>query len=138
MVQTRHGPNNSNAKDTREQGRATPTRAKRQARRLSSSSSMQSQTTSKKPKNARGLYGSVVGMSVLVVTLVMLIFWGRLCAILCTSAWLYFIPRFSHSGDVNDDDGPKTKLGDVDLDSEVYKKKVIMEGLLGRNHRGTM
>ena len=24
---------------------------------------------------------------------------------------------------------------DLDLDSEEYKKKVIMEGLLGRNHR---
>lgn len=132
MDQTRHGPNNNNAEETREQVRATPTRAKRQERRPSST--MQNQTTSK-PTNARGSYDALVGMSVLLVTLMIMIFWGRLCAILCTSAWLYFIPRFRKDITVNDDD-PKTKSNDVDFDSEEYKKKVIMEGLLGRNHRG--
>jgi hypothetical protein len=73
-----------------------------------------------------------------------MIFWGRFCAILCTSAWLYFIPRFRDSvvvvggGDNHDDDDDaKMKSKNVvDLDSEEYKKKVIMEGLLGRNNRG--
>jgi hypothetical protein len=74
-----------------------------------------------------------------------MIFWGRFCAILCTSAWLYFIPRFRDSvvvvggGDNHDDDDDDAKMKSknvVDLDSEEYKKKVIMEGLLGRNNRG--
>jgi hypothetical protein len=72
-----------------------------------------------------------------------MIFWGRFCAILCTSAWLYFVPRFTNSVVVgvdnhdDDDDDAKIKSKNVvDLDSEEYKKKVIMEGLLGRNNRG--
>jgi hypothetical protein len=71
-----------------------------------------------------------------------MIFWGRFCAILCTSAWLYFIPRFRDSVvvvDVDDDHHDDAKMKSknvVDLDSEEYKKKVIMEGLLGRNNRG--
>lgn len=135
MVQTRHGPNPNNniAEDhTREQ------RPKRQDRRLSST--IKTKTTSKNLKNARSSYDSIVGMSVLVVTLVIMIFWGRFCAILCTSAWLYFIPRLRNNVVVNDDDiGPKVKSNDiVDLDSEEYKKKVIMEGLLGRNNRGNI
>ncbi|XP_004498125.1 uncharacterized protein [Cicer arietinum] len=134
-TQTRHGPNPNNniAEDhTREQ------RPKRQDRRLSST--IKTKTTSKNLKNARSSYDSIVGMSVLVVTLVIMIFWGRFCAILCTSAWLYFIPRLRNNVVVNDDDiGPKVKSNDiVDLDSEEYKKKVIMEGLLGRNNRGNI
>lgn len=140
MVQTRHGPNNDAiTEETREQGRATPTRPKRQERRLSLAT--QNQTTRKNRQNARGWYDPIVGMSVLVVTLVIMIFWGRFCAILCTSAWLYFIPRFRKSGvvNVNDEEEAKTKLkNDVDLDSEEYKKRVIMEGLLGRNNRGNI
>lgn len=128
MFQTRHGA--SKVEDTRQQSRASPASAKRQARRLSSS--MQAQTTPKKAQNA---YDPVVGMSVLVVTLVIMLFWGRLCAILCISVWLYCTRRFRK----NDEDLQRRKSKrvdlDLDLDSEEYKKKVIMEGLLGRNHR---
>ncbi|KAK2453753.1 hypothetical protein QL285_001392 [Trifolium repens] len=137
-TQTRHGPINTNNNITEEQIiRTTPTRPKRQERRLSSSA-IQNQTTN---KNARNSYDPIIGMSVLVVTLVIMIFWGRFCAILCTSAWLYFIPRFTNSVvvgvDNHDDDDAKMKSKNVvDLDSEEYKKKVIMEGLLGRNNRG--
>ncbi|KAK7308380.1 hypothetical protein VNO77_41984 [Canavalia gladiata] len=137
-TQTRHGANS--VEDTRQQGgRTSPAQAKRQGRRVSSS--MQNQTTNKKTKNARKSFDPVVGVSVLVVTLVIMIFWGRLCAILCTSAWLYFIPRFRKRVNENDDDDPntvKTNDVDLDLDSEQYKKKVIMEGLLKRNHRATL
>ncbi|XP_047150790.1 uncharacterized protein At5g23160-like [Vigna umbellata] len=88
-------------------------------------------TTRNKARN-----DGVFGMSVVVVTLVIMIFWGRLCAILCTSVWLYCAPRWGKIGGVNDDGNSKTTpSNEVDLDSEEYKKKVIMEGLLGRNHR---
>ncbi|RDY08628.1 hypothetical protein CR513_07112, partial [Mucuna pruriens] len=134
--QTRHGGNNNKVEDTRQQGRGSPAEAKRQARRLSSS--VQRERTSKKAKNWRSSYDPVVGMSVLVVTLVIMIFWGRLCAILCTSLCLYCTPRFRKIAAENDDGDPQTTKSndvDLDLDSEEYKKKVIMEGLLGRNHR---
>ncbi|XP_045788348.1 uncharacterized protein At5g23160 [Trifolium pratense] len=138
-TQTRHGPISTNNNITEDQIiRTTPTRLKRQERRLSSA--MQNHTTN---KNARKhSYDPIIGMSVLVVTLVIMIFWGRFCAILCTSAWLYFIPRFRNSVvvvDVDDHDDIDAKMKSknvVDLDSEEYKKKVIMEGLLGRNNRG--
>ncbi|KAL2339399.1 hypothetical protein Fmac_007339 [Flemingia macrophylla] len=136
-TQTRHGASASIVEDTRQQGRGSPAQAtKRQGRRVSSSSSAsQSQTTSKKAKSARrSSYDPVVGMSVLVVTLVIVIFWGRLCAILCTSLWLYCTPRFRKVNDTNDPHTTKPNDVVVDLDSEEYKKKVIMEGLLERNH----
>ncbi|WVZ22176.1 hypothetical protein V8G54_000720 [Vigna mungo] len=128
-TQTRHGLKND-AEDTRQQGRGSPALAKRQARRLPSEA-VRTQITGKKARN-----DGVFGMSVVVVTLVIMIFWGRLCAILCTSVWLYCAPRWGKIGGVNDDGNPKTTpSNEVDLDSEEYKKKVIMEGLLGRNHR---
>ncbi|KAF7827869.1 Transmembrane protein [Senna tora] len=81
----------------------------------------------------------MMGMCMLVVTLVIMIVWGRLCAILCTSAWLYFVPRFNkttaHEGnDVVINNTQNSKEEDY-LDSEVYKKRVVLEGLLERNHR---
>lgn len=129
MFQTRHGLKND-AEDTRQEGRSSPAQARRQARRLPSTA-VGTQTTRKKTRN-----DGVFGMSVVVVTLVIMIFWGRLCAILCTSVWLYCAPRWGKIGGVNDDGNPKTTpSNEVDLDSDEYKKKVIMEGLLGRNHR---
>nr|XP_033508149.1 uncharacterized protein At5g23160-like [Nicotiana tomentosiformis] len=60
---------------------------------------------------------------------------NKVCAIICTSAWFYFLPRFR----------PKNKAvvagknggvaGDVDINSDEYKKKVVLEGFLERNHR---
>ncbi|CAJ1932961.1 unnamed protein product [Sphenostylis stenocarpa] len=116
-TQTRHG-GKSNIEDTRQQGRGSPAHAKLQARRLPSTS-VETKTTIRKARN-----DGVVGMSVVVVTLVIMIFWGRLCAILCTSVWLYCAPRLRKSGGVNDNGDPrKTRSYNVDLDSEEYKKK---------------
>lgn len=129
-TQTRHGLKH-NAEDTRQQGGGSPAQAKLQARRPPSTAA---KTTFKKGRN-----NGVVGMSVVAVTLVIMIFCGRLCAILCTSVWLYCAPHFRKTGGVNDDGNSKTTpSNDVDLDSEEYKKKVIMKGLLGRNHRAVL
>ncbi|KAK7273738.1 hypothetical protein RIF29_14801 [Crotalaria pallida] len=134
-TQTRHGSQGgNNAEEMRQH--ASPKQAKRQVRRLSST--VQNQTTQMKQKNTRRSYGPVAGMSVVVVTLVIMIFWGRLCAILCTSAWLYFIPRFRMSTFENDNNDLNKKSNELDLDSEMYKKKVILEGLLDRNHKGSV
>ncbi|KAF5747404.1 hypothetical protein HS088_TW05G00125 [Tripterygium wilfordii] len=74
----------------------------------------------------------IVGFSIVTITLLIMLLWGRLCAIFCTSAWFYFVPRLrsnmDHSGtNVSGSTRP-------DLDSEEYKKRVVMEGFLQRNN----
>ncbi|XVE66347.1 hypothetical protein DITRI_Ditri08aG0073100 [Diplodiscus trichospermus] len=78
---------------------------------------------------------TVMGMSILMVTLIMMLLWGRLCAILCTSAWFYFCRRFRATNYNNE---TTTNSKDLDLNSEEYKKKVVLEGLLQRNRRITL
>lgn len=80
-------------------------------------------------------YDSAFGLSAVLLTLVILIVWGRLCAILCTSAWLYLFPRIRRASENDTIKNLSAVSKDLDLDSEVYKKKVILEGLLERNHR---
>ncbi|KAL3502249.1 hypothetical protein ACH5RR_036698 [Cinchona calisaya] len=77
-----------------------------------------------------------IGMSIIVVTLVILVVWGKLCAILCTSAWLYCFPLIKVKKvepKVTIRNGSKSC--DLDINSEEYKKKVVLEGFLDRNHR---
>lgn len=61
------------------------------------------------------------------------IFWGRLFAVLFTSIWLYLNPHRSAA-----DTRPENVIKLPETDSRDYyiknKKKVIMEGLLERNH----
>ncbi|XP_009351728.2 flocculation protein FLO11 [Pyrus x bretschneideri] len=89
----------------------------------------------------------LVGMSIILVTLIIMLVWGRLCAILCTSAWFYFIPRLRsaaaatataadgfgspHHNSVSNVNTPRA----LDMNSEECKKKVVLEGFLERNHR---
>ncbi|XWS63304.1 hypothetical protein CRYUN_Cryun06bG0083800 [Craigia yunnanensis] len=78
----------------------------------------------------------VMGMSIVLVTLIIMLLWGRLCAILCTSAWFYFFPCFRSTINNNDITVKSTaNSNDLDLNSKEYKKKVVLEGLLERNHR---
>lgn len=96
---------------------------------------MASNNNKKKKKNLDPL----VGMSIIVVTLIIMLFWGRLCAILCTSAWFYFLPRFTSSSaaaTATATAGTATAsiISDLDLNSEEYKKKVVLEGFLERNN----
>ncbi|KAE9605215.1 hypothetical protein Lal_00024596 [Lupinus albus] len=126
-TQTRHDSNN--IEDTCQEIRElSPKHTRRHVERLP-----------KKYKPKTTSYDSVVGISVVVVTMVMMIFWGRLCAILCTSAWLYFISR-SRLNVIENVDNKKLNEDmdlDLDLNSELYKKKVIMKGLLDRTRRGS-
>ncbi|KAH1074010.1 hypothetical protein J1N35_026338 [Gossypium stocksii] len=97
------------------------------------------------PVNSKDLrLGNIeLGMSVIVVTLIIMLVWGRLCAILCTSAWLYFCPllrtRVNGNGSSSGGGGESTQnLNDSYLNSKEYKKKVVLEGLLHRNNRITL
>jgi len=73
-----------------------------------------------------------VGATVMILTLVCLAFYGRLCAIFFTSAWWYLLPmlveqRLRGMNRINNG-----RM--LDLQSSEYKMKVIMDGLLERNH----
>ncbi|XVF01782.1 hypothetical protein REPUB_Repub04eG0118900 [Reevesia pubescens] len=84
-------------------------------------------------------FDPLMGMSIIMVTLIIMLLWGRLCAIFCTSAWFYFCPRFRTSINNNESmDKSTANSNDLDLNSEEYKKKVVLEGLLERNHRLTL
>ncbi|KAL5736170.1 hypothetical protein ACOSP7_030646 [Xanthoceras sorbifolium] len=80
----------------------------------------------------RGYYRSNICLCFLLISLFVLVFWGRVCAIVCTSTWLFFVPRrLSTSGNVL---SSKNVVDYAKFDSEKYKKKIIIEGLLERNH----
>ncbi|KAF4387602.1 hypothetical protein G4B88_003929 [Cannabis sativa] len=76
----------------------------------------------------------LVGMSILLVTLVIMVLWGRVCAILCTSAWFYFVPWLSAAVGTGGGRGNGSGSEGLDLDSEESKKKVVFEGFLERNY----
>ncbi|CAN1165022.1 Uncharacterized protein At5g23160 [Linum perenne] len=101
--------------------------------------------TAPRKKEERKL-GSVVGISIITVTLVIMVVWGRLCAIVCMSGCLYFVPRLRTylSGvkvKVKPSRGRNSldeyELGGYtpDLDSAEYKRRVVLEGFLDRNRR---
>ncbi|KAH6771071.1 RING/U-box superfamily protein [Perilla frutescens var. hirtella] len=79
-----------------------------------------------------GEFDSMLGAVIITVTLVVMIIWGKIWAILCTAAWFYFIPRFR--ANLDESYAIKFKNDDrVDFDSWEYKKKVVLQGLLHRN-----
>lgn len=80
-------------------------------------------------------FDSIMGMSILMVTLLIMLFWGKACAIVCTCAWFYFLPRFRTKNEAVIAGKIDGVAGDVDRSSEEYKKKVVLEGFLERNHR---
>ncbi|XP_009775295.1 uncharacterized protein LOC107779443 [Nicotiana tabacum] len=80
-------------------------------------------------------FDSIIGMSILMVTLLIMLFWGKVCAIICTSAWFYFLPRFRPKNEAIVAGKNGGVAGAVDVNSDEYKKKVVLEGFLERNHR---
>ncbi|KAJ6682442.1 hypothetical protein OIU74_020643 [Salix koriyanagi] len=77
-------------------------------------------------------FDPLIGMSIVILTLMILLIWGKLCAILCAAAWFYFVPLLR-----SEDDDVKNGLipGEFSYDSEEYKKKVVLEGFLQRKRR---
>lgn len=76
----------------------------------------------------------LVGMTIIMVTLIIMFLWGRLCAILCTAAWFYLIPRLTNSNSSSTAGNPHPRVDDLDFNSDEYKKKVVLEGFLERNN----
>ncbi|KAK3222406.1 hypothetical protein Dsin_009431 [Dipteronia sinensis] len=86
----------------------------------------------------------VVGLLIILMTLIILLIWGKACAILCTSAWFYFLPLFRTNDSSTDENilvksSSASDSGDQDLNAEECKKRVVLEGFLQRNyHRGSI
>lgn len=90
--------------------------------------------TKKIPKNRSN--SSMNGLLLLLISLFMLVFWGRVCAIICTSTWIYFGPSFRQNKEQEEVEAEITRKAEEvqEMGSRQYKKKVIMEGLLERTH----
>lgn len=73
--------------------------------------------------NERDYYESNCGLFLMLISLLVLIFWGRVCAIFCTSTWLFLMPRWT------------IKNNRIDELSPERKRKIVMEGLLSRQRR---
>ncbi|KAK9663824.1 hypothetical protein RND81_14G000900 [Saponaria officinalis] len=67
---------------------------------------------------------SLKGVSIMVIMLIIMSIWGRLCAILCMSAWLYCVPLLRVFRDA-------TNIK-IEMASKLYskRKRVTLEGLL--------
>lgn len=71
------------------------------------------------------------GIYLLVISLIITILWGRLCAIVFTSIWVYFVPRRRHVGYGQQEYVMKLAKPES---PETERRRVILEGLLERNH----
>ncbi|KAF9678670.1 hypothetical protein SADUNF_Sadunf07G0059200 [Salix dunnii] len=96
-----------------------------------------SRVTIKKPhrendhQNKKKSDHPLIGMSIIITTLVIMVVWGKLCAILCTSAWFYFVPRLRSEDTVSNGLISTESF----YDSEEYKKRVVLDGFLERSRR---
>ncbi|XP_065867814.1 uncharacterized protein At5g23160 [Euphorbia lathyris] len=90
----------------------------------------------KEMERVRNKNDALMGMSIIMVTLVIILIWGRICAIICTCTWLYFVPRLRLRSRE-----PQLPQNDLVLDfkSDNYKKKrVVFQGFLDRNHNRSL
>ncbi|KAA3467592.1 CDK5 and ABL1 enzyme substrate 2-like [Gossypium australe] len=85
--------------------------------------------------NGKGRHCFNVGVCcLLLVSLLVLVIWGKVCAIFCTSAVLVFANRLITSIKQGPSENIAVDHCMPEIGSEQYKKKIIMEGLLERNH----
>ncbi|KAF5478765.1 hypothetical protein F2P56_005298 [Juglans regia] len=81
----------------------------------------------------KGCHASNVVLCLLLISLVVLIFCGKICSILCTSTWFIFI-RWSARHEYLEDGAESPKIvSKLESESEEYNKEVVMEGPLRRN-----
>ncbi|CAO2814042.1 unnamed protein product [Amaranthus hypochondriacus] len=80
---------------------------------------------------------SIIGVSIMLSMLIILLIWGRMCAILCMSAWLYCLPLLRPiNRAVIIPDHTEKKLVIINRsDSEMHNKKIVLQGLLQRDHK---
>ncbi|XP_073032266.1 uncharacterized protein [Primulina eburnea] len=83
---------------------------------------------------AAGKVDSMVGASIIALTLVVMLIWGKVCAILCSAAWVFFVHCFKQSNESfeNKNDVVSSDHQILVLDSHEYKKRVVLQGFLER------
>ncbi|KAM7498775.1 hypothetical protein LguiA_023189 [Lonicera macranthoides] len=81
------------------------------------------------PKKVCGFFCSTLVLCLFLLCLLVLILCGRICAILCTLACFFLCSVNAVNPPVNGVEW------NVDVETEEYKKKVIMDGLLERDRR---
>ncbi|CAI9779166.1 unnamed protein product [Fraxinus pennsylvanica] len=80
-------------------------------------------------------FGSLVGISILVVILGIMLIWGKSCAILCTAICFYIITSF-RTQRRNESDVKKDSSKEFDESNfKEYKKKVVLQGFLERSNK---
>ncbi|CAH8308863.1 unnamed protein product [Eruca vesicaria subsp. sativa] len=82
-----------------------------------------------------GKFDPVIGISVIILTLVIMLVWGRLFAILCTSAWCYFAPRLRNAAALVKRSGGDDSKYVPGLSSGSYKRKAVSDVFRGRQNR---
>ncbi|KAL0287382.1 UNVERIFIED_CONTAM: hypothetical protein Sangu_2695700 [Sesamum angustifolium] len=81
----------------------------------------------RKGKTAK--FDSKIGAVITTVTLIVMLIWGKACAVVCMAAWFYLIPRYYNEELMK----LTNSANDGDFDSCDYKKRVVLQGLLDRN-----
>ncbi|KAI0513732.1 hypothetical protein KFK09_009762 [Dendrobium nobile] len=76
---------------------------------------------------------SKAGLTVIGVTLVVMVFYGRAAAVVSLCACFYLAAILREPVVAEVEVGKMAGAGYADVDSEEYKKRVVMEGLLGRS-----
>ncbi|KAJ6843604.1 uncharacterized protein M6B38_295890 [Iris pallida] len=97
-----------------------------------SCSPMAAATTGKRtsmPPSGRGSYGYATGLCFVLMSLVVMMFCGRVCAILWTATWLCLLPQRRPPGF---DDAAALRR----RRAEEEKRRVVMEGFLHRSRKG--
>ncbi|XP_020094055.1 uncharacterized protein LOC109714060 [Ananas comosus] len=77
----------------------------------------------------------LAGLWVMATTLGVMVLFGRASAVVFLCSCMYIMPVVRAAAGDSGAPGNRTDHKGVDLDSEEYKKRVIMEGLLERNGR---
>ncbi|GMJ10236.1 hypothetical protein HRI_004692800 [Hibiscus trionum] len=85
--------------------------------------------------NGKSRHGSnIVPCCLLLVSLLVLVTWGKVCAIFCTSVMLVLLNRWIKLVNRGSSENVAVDRRVPEIDSKLYRKKIIMEGLLERNH----
>lgn len=76
-----------------------------------------------------------VGAIIMIIILFCFVLYGRLCAILFACACLYLLPKFREDSESTTEMNRDNDIRMVYLQSNEYKKKVIMDGFMDRTHK---
>lgn len=88
------------------------------------------------PRTSRkrsGFCNPILGLYFLLICLLALVLCGKALAIFCTSACLFLIPCRFKGVDIDQSSFEIESVDCIDIDSDEYKKRVVMEGLLERS-----